>query len=239
MEKTGNNFRQLDESLFSDGYNLCNMFLFKGFTQGNLFAAQKQLYKVIDEFNASFLKRAEVEVEPAECRMGCSYCCHQTVLATPAEFFYLAGFLRNKFREDVLQSIIEKAKAKMEKTGTLKIDKLLKYKAPCPLLHPTGGYCRAYQARPMACRIYFSKSIQSCRDDLNSPEDDTVFPDLFDLPLRVGRMLNEGFHARLRKEKESIQLFENTIEEGIFVALKDGIFEKWTKGENVFKMIKS
>jgi Fe-S-cluster containining protein len=239
MENQNEYYQRLDETMYTNGYNLCDAHLSVGPFEENFLRALKSLYEVVDDFALSFLHEASNEGVSSDCRMGCSYCCHQTVLATPPELFYMAHFIKRKFQVDVLNSIKEKARAKMAKTGKLKLDKLLNYKEACPLLHPKGGYCRAYQARPVACRIFLSKSVKSCKDDLDSPEDATIFPDLFDLPLRVGRMLSEGFHARLQKSKETIQLFENTLEAGIFTALEKGSFEKWLKGENVFKALKS
>jgi Fe-S-cluster containining protein len=104
------------------------------------------------------------------------------------------------------------------------------------LLHPAQGFCRAYQARPMACRIYLSSDVKSCKVDLENPEDDSIFPQLFDMPLRAGRMMNEGFHARLRRDrKDSLQAFENPIEEGLLKALDDKAFDQWLAGKNVFR----
>ncbi len=226
---------QLDESFFAEGYNLAHAFLFKEFSKENLFAAQRRLFTVVDELTASFLGHAADQGSPTECRMGCSFCCHQTVLASPPELFYLADFLQKKFREDALQVILDRAKEKHGETAKLRMDKLLKYKKTCPLLHPTGGYCRAYQARPIACRIYLSKSVKSCENDLNTPNDDSVFPDLFEWPLRAGRMLNEGFLARVRKGREdSLQMTETIIESGILKASETGNLAKWISGKNSF-----
>ncbi|MCF8360180.1 MAG: YkgJ family cysteine cluster protein [Prolixibacteraceae bacterium] len=239
MDNRNKYYQRLDETMFTNGYNLCTTHLSVGAFEENLLKAQKYLYEVVDDFVSSFLNEASNKGVSSDCKMGCLYCCHQTVLATPPELFYLTDFIKKKFQGNVLNSIKEKARAKMAKTGKMKLDKLLNYKEPCPLLHPTGGYCRAYQARPVACRIFLSKSVKSCEDDLNFPEDAAVFPDLFEMPIRLGRMLSEGFHARLRKGKESLQFFENTLEGGIFTAFEKGSFEKWLKGENVFKAIKS
>jgi len=230
--------QEFDEAFFKDGYNLCDAFLAGGFNQKNLFAAQKQLYTVVDGLNSAFLSRAEKDGNPADCKMGCFYCCHQTVLATPYELFYLAEQVKTKFNDDVLASIKTRAKSKMEKTSKLSMDRLLRHKEPCPLLHPTGGFCRAYQARPMACRIYLSSSVKSCKDDLNNPDDDAIFPNLFDMPLRAGRMMNEGFHARLRRDRiDSLQAFENPIEEGLLKALENESFDNWLSGKKVFRKI--
>lgn len=232
-------WQNFDETFFKDGYNLCDFFLSNGLTKENLLSAQKQLYKTIDELNDAFLKRTSAEGNPSECKMGCAYCCHQTVLATPYELLYLADFLKKKYPVATVSAMEAKAEEKALATRVLKIEKLLKHKQPCPLLHSTGGFCRAYQARPMACRIYLSQSVKSCKDDLDNPHNDSIFPQLFEMPLRAGRMMNEGFQARIRKGRETnLQAFECTIEQGLLNALEPNAFENWVRGEKVFKEIK-
>jgi Fe-S-cluster containining protein len=229
-------WQKFDEAFFKDGFNLCDVFLSSGFNKESLFAAQKQLYKVIDGLNNSLLDRAVKDGAPADCKMGCSYCCHQTVLATPYELFYLAEHVKIKFKGEVLEIIKERATNKMEGSSKLSMERLLKFKKPCPLLHPEKGFCRVYQARPMACRIYLSSDVKSCKDDLDNPEDDSIFPRLFEMPLRAGRIMNEGFHARLRlNRKDNLQAFENTIEEGLLKALDEDAFDHWLAGKNVFR----
>lgn len=230
-----NNF---DEAFFNDGYNLCDAYLSIEFTKANLFAAQKLLYKKVDELIDSFSKRTENEGNPVACKKGCSFCCQQTVLASTYELLYLAEFVKKKFPANAHSVIFQKAENKWDKTKSLKLDSLLKHKAPCPLLHSTGGFCMAYQARPMACRIYLSSSMKSCEDDLNAPADDSIFPALFEMPLRAGRMMNEGFQARIRKGRmQNLQVFENTIEEGLLTASIDGAFDKWLQGKKVFRKL--
>lgn len=231
-------WQKFDEAFFKDGYNLCDTYLSLEFNKANLFSAQKQLYKSIDELITSFLNRTETEGNPTACKKGCSFCCHQTVMASPYELLYLADFVLNKFKGEALQVITERAEDKTSKSSKLKINQLLNYKQPCPLLHPTGGFCRAYQARPMACRIYLSSDVKSCKDDLKNPNNDAIFPKLYDMPLRAGRMMNEGFQARIRKGRENnLQAFENTIEGGLLEALKANAFDRWLKGQRVFRKI--
>jgi Fe-S-cluster containining protein len=228
-------YSKLDESFFNDGYNLAKSFIAGNLTKQNLFLAQKQLYKVIDEVIDGILTQAEKSGKKSHCRMGCSFCCNQIVLAMPYELFYLATHITNKFTSEQVLAIIQVAENKLNNTSSLSLEPLLRYKAPCPLLHPKGGFCRAYQARPMACRIYLSSDLQSCKDDLANPDDDSIFPQLFEMPLRLGRMLNEGFHAYLRQVTQNkIQAFEQTIESGLLNAFKEGNFEFWLKGKEVF-----
>ena len=231
-------WQKFDEAFFNDGYNLCDAYLLGGFTKENLFAAQKHLYKKVDELIVSFSKRTEIEGKPVACKRGCSFCCQQTVLASSYELFYLAEFIKKKFPSNALKGIIQKVEDKNTKTEALKLSLLLRYKASCPLLHSTGGFCMAYQARPIACRIYLSSTVKSCEDDLNTPNDDSVYPALFEMPLRAGRMMNEGFQARLRKGREnSLQVFENSIEKGLLIALDNQAFDQWKSGKKIFNKL--
>lgn len=231
-------WQQFDEAFFKDGYNLCDRHLSMGFNKDSIMSAQKQLYKVVDELIDSFLKRTAAEQQPTECRKGCAYCCHQTVLASGHELLYLAAYLKKKFPGNALKTIVDRAATKAEVSSKLKMSKLLRYKQACPLLHSKGNFCMAYQARPMACRIYLSRNVQSCIDDLNSPNDDKIYPQLFDMPLRAGRMLNEGFQARLRKGRmDDLQVFESTIETGLLGSFVPDAFENWIKGRKVFQRL--
>jgi hypothetical protein len=73
---------------------------------------------------------------------------------------------------------------------------------------------------------------------LENPNDDSIFPQLYDMPLRAGRMMNEGFQARLRQGKmDKLQAFENTIEEGLLKAFDDKAFDNWLGGKYVFRKI--
>lgn len=229
-------WQKFDKAFFDDGYQLANTFLSGGLTKENLFTAQKYLYKTINELTETFIQRTKTEGNPPECKKGCSFCCHQTVLASSYELLYLADFLKKKFPAKLLDGIKYKADKKAVITSKLELDKLLKYKMPCPLLHTQGGFCMAYQARPMACRIYLSKSVKSCEDDLNTPDDDTIFTDLYEMPLRAGRMMNEGFQGWLRKSGTSkLQLFETTIDQGLVAAFTENAFDGWQKGQAIFR----
>ena len=238
MDEQTQYWQKFDETFFNDGYRLCNAFIGQDFSIKNIFAAQKQLYVVVDQLIDSFIGRSRTEGNPPECRKGCAFCCHQTVLASTYELLYLADFLKKKYPGKLVESVIKKLEAKADLTRGIKMDSLLKFKMPCPLLHPTGGYCTSYQARPVACRIYLSSSEASCRLDLEQPENDNLFPSLYEMPLRAGRMLNEGFQARLREGRiDKLQVFETTIEQGVLSAFKPEAAQKWLTGKKVFKQL--
>ncbi len=86
----------------------------------------------------------------------------------------------------------------------------MKIRAACPFLE--AGCCKVYKARPMACRIYLSASVASCKKEHDQPSDTRNFPGLFDFPLRAGRMINEGFVAWLKQN--GLQVSELPLEQG-------------------------
>ena len=51
----------------------------------------------------------------------------------------------------------------------------------------------------MACRIYLSSSVPSCKRDFEEPGGDRHKPELYEFPLNAGRMLNEGFVSCLKQ----------------------------------------
>jgi len=59
-------------------------------------------------------------------------------------------------------------------------------------------HCSIYDVRPMACRIYLSTNLDSCRRFYQQPEDESNYPALLDFPMRAGRMMNEGFKSALK-----------------------------------------
>ena len=64
----------------------------------------------------------------------------------------------------------------------------------------------------MACRIDLSSSVASCKKEHDHPDNISHHPDLYDFPLKAGRMLNEGFVAGLKQL--GLEVAELPIEQG-------------------------
>lgn len=81
-----------------------------------------------------------------DCNNGCSYCCHVPVEVTALEANYIQHHTgiepsANRFRK-----------------------KPYKGNDPCPFLR--GGQCSIYQARPIACRTFFSvDGVEPCKSN--------------------------------------------------------------------------
>ena len=185
--------------------------------------AIKALYAAIDELLEAFLLRASEEGQPVSCKKGCAWCCHQEVFAITHEFLYLNDYMQKHLSEADRLAVLERAREKVKISMNLSVEEQLKIRSACPFLDSDS--CMVYEARPMACRIYLSASVSSCKKEYDYPSDKRSFPGLFDFPLRAGRMMNEGFVAWLKKA--GLQESELPIEQGYssMVTLGQGMKE--------------
>jgi Fe-S-cluster containining protein len=190
------NQKNIETAFYSDGYKLGMTVAVSDFNQNSIFAAVSEMYAAIDSFNDTLSEFAKNQNQPIHCAKGCEWCCHQPVFALSFEMDYLIGFIEKNFDTQTKNRIKLKAESKMNAFGFLNETDLLNAKFPCPLLE--NGACLAYSARPMACRIYLSSEVKSCLRFFNEPGDKNSIPTLLNLPLRAGKMMNEGFKAALK-----------------------------------------
>lgn len=208
MERVLSEHEQL---FFNDGYQLGQEAAKNGYREEDLFHAMQQQYKAIDQLIDSITTVAKQQDMPVHCQKGCSYCCHQAVFANSYELHYLGHFMQQKLPKEEIQYVYDTARTKNLATSKLEEQAMLNYKSPCPLLKDNA--CSVYEARPMACRIYLSTKLSTCREFYQNPENENNYPALLDFPLMAGRMMNEGFMAAL-KEK-GIEIAEFRMEEGL------------------------
>lgn len=186
----------LEKAFFHDGYQLAMKALEANMEQKALHQSLKEMYAAIDELIDSLFVYARQQNQNIDCKRGCSWCCHQPVFALDYELGYLKVAVEKSFDAEKISEISEKAKQKQSKIGHLKGNDLMNAKHPCPLLKDDA--CSAYKARPMACRIYLSSDVKSCAHFYNNPDDKSAYPALLNMPMRLGRMMNEGFKAALK-----------------------------------------
>lgn len=210
-----------EEVFFNDGYQLIKSEIAGKPDKDTIFRAITKMYKSVDQLIDSLLKYAETQGKKAACYKGCEWCCHQAVYANSYEIHFLSEYIKTNFQKVQIEQILNRAKNKNQQVKKLSEAEVLKYKSPCSLL--IDGACMAYEARPMACRIYLSTKLESCLKFYHQPEDEKNYPALLDFPLMAGRMMNEGFIEAL-KEKE-IGTAEFRLEEGLSITLEEGWLE--------------
>ncbi len=170
-----------------------------------------ELYSSLDGLIDSLLQQVGRSAVKVDCARGCAWCCFQPVFVNTLELQNLIEFIKVRFTSEKAVQIAERAALKNSRVSVMKRAEMLNYKSACPLLE--DGACIAYAARPMACRIYLSTSVESCRKFYDDPGDEINYPALLEFPLRAGRMLNEGFVAAFRQH--GYPSSEVRIEEGL------------------------
>jgi Fe-S-cluster containining protein len=195
---------------YRDGYRLAHQYLDKGLTPANLKMAIAQLYQSVDELLDSFLVRSAAEGSAVDCKKGCAWCCHQEVFAVTHEFLFLQDFAQRYLSEKEREGILLRAREKVMLTMNKPVEEQLRVRHACPFLSEES--CMVYEARPMACRIYLSSSVASCKREHEQPGNKKNIPELYEFPLIAGRMLNEGFVAYLRQA--TLQTLELPLEQG-------------------------
>ncbi len=202
--------QEIDKIFYRDGYRMAQGYLDQELSPVQMDEAIKALYAAIDELLEAFLHRASEEGQPVSCKNGCAWCCHQEVFGITHEFLYLNDYVQKHLSEADRNAVLERAREKVKISMNLSVEEQLKIRSACPFLESKS--CMVYESRPMACRIYLSASVSSCKKEYDHPSDKRSFPGLFDFPLRAGRMMNEGFVAWLKKA--GLQVAELPIEQG-------------------------
>ena len=221
--------KEIDRIFYRDGYRLALHHLERELSTSKLKTAIGELFRAVDDLLEAFLQRSALEGKSSDCKQGCAWCCHQEVFAVTHEFLYLNEYVNQNLTRETRLAILEKAREKVMLTMNKSVEEQLQIRAACPFLE--SGSCLAYEARPMACRIYLSSSAVSCKTEHDHPMQKDSHPDLYDFPLKAGRMLNEGFVACLKQM--GLQVAELPIEQGYSSLVTLGqTMEDWVKGLN-------
>jgi len=199
------NTDKLLKAFYSDGFTLGMEIFTNGFHQKKLFDSIRQMHESVDKFTQSFDAFVSQNGKKIHCKKGCSWCCHQPVFALSYELEYLNDFVTRNFDQQKQKEVRKRANDKKQKLDSLSEKELMNSKVPCPLLE--NGSCSAYEARPMACRIYLSTNVKTCLDFYQRPEHKNSIPALLDFPMRAGRMMNEGFKSALKTNGMKMEEF--------------------------------
>jgi hypothetical protein len=216
---------------FRDGFNLARKYLAGRLSTDRLTMLMTAAYEAVDGLIISFRNRCLREGLDIDCHKGCSWCCHQAVLASTQEVLLISRYLSEAMGEERQQAVLRDTREKEAVTGSMSVMEFLNYLHPCPFLRDRA--CTIYPVRPMACRIYLSSDVGSCLALYRMPGDPQIIAALYDFPLRAGRSINEGIRAVL--VQQGIITSEWLLEVLISKSLSEaGIFDKWLSGGDPF-----
>ena len=164
------------------------------------------------------------------CAEGCSYCCHQAVLATTPEVVALADALR----EGLAPAALAELRARIEKLAreTRELTTLDWHlgKLACPLLDQKSGTCIAHDARPLNCRAHNSLDVEQCVAHFEGKNPDAeIKQNTFQVSGMKAAWM--GTIAAVRAAGLDAEAYDLT--QALAIALADDtIAERWAAGES-------
>lgn len=126
----------------------------------------KSVATTLDRMIAGY--QADLKGDPLACRKGCSWCCHELVIATPVEILWIyevVSRLERAQRDDLLARLAaydEGMRDRYDQPPTF-------VRIKCPFL--VDSECSIYEDRPMRCRGTNSTDADVCRMSMESPGD--------------------------------------------------------------------
>ena len=140
------------------------------------------------------------------CARGCNYCCHQRVEIRPYEAFVLADHIRVRMTQAEQLDVKHRLAANGARIAPLAALQHTQAGIPCALL--IDGACSVYEARPAACRKYYSLSVDTCRSAFEKPAEPLV-GQLEDDGLRLaGNAVALGFAKGVEESGRDINRYE-------------------------------
>jgi Fe-S-cluster containining protein len=121
-----------------------------------------RMYGRLAALQSGVIVRERIRVE---CERGCSYCCHLRVEIRPHEAFVLAHHVQTKLGAEARARALARIERNLAQIAELAPQAHVRAGIPCALLE--DGACSVYEARPAACRKYYSMSRSVCRDAFN------------------------------------------------------------------------
>ncbi|MEO8386252.1 MAG: YkgJ family cysteine cluster protein [Betaproteobacteria bacterium] len=140
------------------------------------------------------------------CARGCNFCCHQRVEIRPYEAFVLADHIRARMTQEEQLDVKRRLTANGARIAPLAPLQHTQSGIPCALL--IDGNCSVYEARPAACRKYYSLSVVTCRTAYENPAEPLVGP-LEDDDLRLaGNAVALGFAKGIEESGRDANRYE-------------------------------
>jgi len=171
---------------------------------------------------------ADPRIRKPACDAGCAYCCHLRVSVLPIEVVRLRAYIDEKFDDEQRQTLISRLREYVATLASMPVMQRINAPLRCPLLDESNR-CRAYEARPLACRIHNSVDAEACRKNLDDESVAVpVIPAFEETLSPVLNGLNDGcFQAGLASR-------DLELAPALLLALTTDAGERWIKGEDSF-----
>lgn len=179
----------------------------------------------------------EAESPTYDCRKGCSWCCHQTVMVTAPEVFVLKAYFENNRSVDELRSLAKSLATRTGEIAGLTTAQRQAGSLACGLL--VDAACSGHLARPFPCRGAFSQDEAFCQalfEDFPGVLDDVMTgrrrEPFLDVPKRLFNSAQFGMVAAMRELGYQCKPLELTAALSIALS-RSNIVDEWLQDESV------
>lgn len=129
-----------------------------------LVAAARRAVEIAEQVWADL----KVEGPRYDCRKGCAWCCHQTVMVTAPEVFMVLDHLWQRLDDAALDALAARLATASAAIGGRTTAERMRRALACGLLE--DGACSIHPGRPLPCRGGFSRNVGFCEALFGDPE---------------------------------------------------------------------
>lgn len=231
MTKVGiNNHQELLLSQILGEYLAASEILAEGKTREKLIELVHNASWYLDTLVSGFVGHRKPKLD---CKAGCCFCCYYQVDISIPETLVIAGFIKESWSADEIETLINRLVETREKLKQFADDdnhlRRTYAKIPCPLLQVDKGLCSVYDMRPITCRGHFSADVGKCESSL---ERETAIPNILDIAL-----MDSGILIGLTKAllDNGLECHPVDLTAGLYIALTTSdVIENWLKGQTQF-----
>ena len=175
-------------------------------------------------------EKAEFKVD---CKINCTYCCHNQVSTTPIEIILLADYIKENFSVGEITSLKLRIDDLEKSTGNMNAFQRKKAQKPCALL--VDNKCSVYSVRPLSCKGWNSMDVKDCESGFYSKDEVNIRT--LSAPMIITNSVSIGISNTLKNTGLNPDTLE--LNSALKIALaKYNAGEKYLDGKNIFKEAK-
>lgn len=196
----------------------------------NLNRINSAVEQIQNESEALVNKQFAKTEAAVDCKIGCTYCCHNQVSVTPVEITLMIDHIKKNFSNDEVKALKLRVDDLYKVTAGMNAFERKKAKKACALL--VNDKCSVYQVRPFACKGWNSMNVNDCETAFNSGQEINI--QAFAPPLVITNSVSVGISESLKNSGLNAETLE--LNAALKIALeKYNVGEKYLDGKNIFK----
>lgn len=202
--------------------------------ENSLISATVEMATIIDKIEAwvdkSLAAEDETPIKPA-CVQGCFFCCSIRTSVFGPEALRIEEYVRERFTTAEKDELREQLNQYLEIAQTFPPRERFFRPLLCPL--NKDGACTVYTARPSACRIHHSYSVDQCEAAFNDWKGEHPIP-----RSAMRKYCGESVTLAFADVLDFLDLDDRTFElaEAVTITLDSArVAEQFGSGENVFE----